>query len=283
MHDQRRGTRRISRTEKSAHRSALGRAKEGGLIRSNSAHHRSDIIHTHLKSGHVGNSVGQAGAAFVEKDKARERCKPCKEARECGLFPIDLNVRYPSRHEHNVSRAFAQNLICDVDAAAMGIPGVWLHGYLAAHRPWRTRYTADGASVLERPCPSCHGGVPWTEILYPGTTRIDGTPHDAVFEGAIAGWMTALGTLPTWRSCLMLSVDRGEAVIICSFRVFRILTQLGHCSRLHGRIACSGRGHSLSSDYRIRVRDVSVLEARIVAGRSSTLVSNQARCTQVAA
>ena len=32
----------------------------------------------------------------------------------------------------------------------------------------------------------------------------------------------------------------------------------------------------------IRVRDVSVLEVRIVAGRSSTLVSNQARCIQVA-
>src|SRR6267142_6059031 len=50
-----------------------------------------------------------------------------------------------------------------------------------------------------RPCPSCHGGVPWTEILYPGTTRIDGTRHDAVFEGAIAGWMTALGTFKTCR------------------------------------------------------------------------------------
>jgi hypothetical protein len=32
---------------------------------------------------------------------------------------------------------------------------------------------------------------------------------------------------------------------------FSPMTQLGHCSRLHGRIACSGRGHSLSSDYRI--------------------------------
>ena len=30
-----------------------------------------------------------------------------------------------------------------------------------------------------------------------------------------------------------------------------LLTQLGHCSRLHCRIACSGRGHSLSSDYRV--------------------------------
>jgi hypothetical protein len=36
------------------------------------------------------------------------------------------------------------------------------------------------------------------------------------------------GTFPTWRSCLMMSVHGGEAEIICSFRVFRILTQGGH-------------------------------------------------------
>jgi hypothetical protein len=40
------------------------------------------------------------------------------------------------------------------------------------------------------------------------------------------------GTFPTWRSCLMMSVHRGEAEIICSFRVFRILTQRG--PRAHG-------------------------------------------------
>src|SRR5712664_3436049 len=38
------------------------------------------------------------------------------------------------------------------------------------------------------------------------------------------------GTFPTWRSCLMMSVDRGEAEIICSFRVFRILTLNGRSS-----------------------------------------------------
>src|SRR5258707_11801949 len=36
------------------------------------------------------------------------------------------------------------------------------------------------------------------------------------------------GTFPTWRSCLMMSVHRGEAETICSFRVFRILTHTGH-------------------------------------------------------
>src|SRR5260370_11403499 len=53
-------------------------------------------------------------------------------------------------------------------------------------------------------------------------------------------------------------------------------------------LACSNcllrlRPQSFVGLSSIRVRDVSVLEVRIVAGRSSTLVSNQAKCIQVAA
>jgi hypothetical protein len=39
--------------------------------------------------------------------------------------------------------------------------------------------------------------------------------------------MSGPGTFRTSRSCLVMSVHRGEAEIICSFRVFRILTQNG--------------------------------------------------------
>ena len=39
--------------------------------------------------------------------------------------------------------------------------------------------------------------------------------------------ISGAGTFPTWRTCLMMSVHRGEAEIICSFRVFRILTHVG--------------------------------------------------------
>src|ERR1700737_3355610 len=37
--------------------------------------------------------------------------------------------------------------------------------------------------------------------------------------------MSLVGTFPTWRSFLMMSVHRGEAEIIYSFRVFRILVE----------------------------------------------------------
>ena len=39
---------------------------------------------------------------------------------------------------------------------------------------------------------------------------------------------SVVGTFRTSRSCLVMSVHRGEAEIICSFRVFRILTHSGH-------------------------------------------------------
>src|SRR5258707_2243089 len=43
----------------------------------------------------------------------------------------------------------------------------------------------------------------------------------------VADEMSVLMHFPTWRSYLVMS-GRGKAEIICSFRVFRILTQLGH-------------------------------------------------------
>src|SRR5215208_4674750 len=65
---------------------------------------------------------------------------------------------------------------------------------------------------------------PWREIVYPGTTRIDGTRHD-VREGAIARWMTALGTNRTCRSNGATSASGSKPENICSPRVFRLLTQ----------------------------------------------------------
>ena len=38
-------------------------------------------------------------------------------------------------------------------------------------------------------------------------------------------FFNTIGTFTTWRSCLKMSVDRGEAEIICSFRVFRFLVE----------------------------------------------------------
>jgi hypothetical protein len=52
--------------------------------------------------------------------------------------------------------------------------------------------------------------------------------------------MSPIGTFQTRRSCLLMSVYGGTAENICSQRVFRILTQLGHLARFGVRDA----GHS---------------------------------------
>jgi transposase len=44
---------------------------------------------------------------------------------------------------------------------------------------------------------------------------------------AVTDFRNKVGTFRTSRSCLVMSVHRGEAEIICYFRVFRILTHCG--------------------------------------------------------
>src|SRR5258706_7062470 len=44
----------------------------------------------------------------------------------------------------------------------------------------------------------------------------------------VADEMSVLMHFPTWRSYLAMSVHVGKAEIICSFRVFRILTRSGN-------------------------------------------------------
>ena len=58
--------------------------------------------------------IREAGAALVEQDKARERIALRQETRQSRLFPIHLDIRDPSRHKHEVSRPFAQNLAGDM-------------------------------------------------------------------------------------------------------------------------------------------------------------------------
>ena len=61
------------------------------------------------------------------------------------------------------------------------------------------------------------------------------------------------------------------------------MTQLGHCSRFHGRMLVPAQATvSFVGLSNIRVR-VSVLEVHIVFGKSSALVSNQAGRILVAA
>jgi hypothetical protein len=86
-----------------------------------------------------------------------------------------------------------------------------------------------GAAVFRR-CWSEHApGGAGTAIVRPSVSRsvhlnpLRSTDLSRLLKLRVRFWY-----FPAWRSRSMMSVHRGEAEIICSFRVFRILTQLRH-------------------------------------------------------
>jgi hypothetical protein len=96
---------RIGRREEHAHRSALGDAEEGGALRAGGVHHRPHVVHPFLQPGKLGDPIRQACAAAVEEDQAREGRQPAEERGEGRVLPRLLDVRHPSRHQHQIERA----------------------------------------------------------------------------------------------------------------------------------------------------------------------------------
>ena len=86
-----------------------------------------------MRSSSVGTpatAVGQPGAALVEEDQARERGEPLEEARAARLLPVQLEVGDEPGHEDQVDRAVADDLVGDVDVAALRVAGLgesWPH------------------------------------------------------------------------------------------------------------------------------------------------------------
>src|SRR5215831_12542135 len=80
-----------------------------------------------LATRHIGDPIGQSGAALVEQDEPRESGKPGQKAGERRFLPNTLDIRYPPQDEHEVMRPRAQNLVCDVDAAAGSISSFGTH------------------------------------------------------------------------------------------------------------------------------------------------------------
>lgn len=86
---------------------------------------RTHIVHPQLERWQalVRHAVGEAGAAFVEQDQARERREPPQKVRVLGHLPALLDIRDPARNPDQVERPLPDNLIGDVDLADLGIKG----------------------------------------------------------------------------------------------------------------------------------------------------------------
>ena len=75
--------------------------------------------------GSATDAIRQAGAALVEQDDARELAEPTEKTGEGRLGPEAIEMRDPPHHEHEVDRSVADDLIRDVDVAAVRVVGRW--------------------------------------------------------------------------------------------------------------------------------------------------------------
>src|SRR5215210_40764 len=113
----------MGRGEQHAHVPAFGMAEQGGVLGADRVHDGANVVHPLLERRQliVGDVVGEAGAALVEQDQARERREPPEEARQLRLLPHELDVRDPAGNVDEIERPLAHDLVGDVDVAASGV------------------------------------------------------------------------------------------------------------------------------------------------------------------
>jgi hypothetical protein len=90
-------------------------------------HHGAYVVHSVFEWRRRGNRVGKPRAPLVEQDQPRERGKPVEEAGDPRVSPLQVQVRDEARHEDEVERPIADDLVRDVDLTALRVVGVWGH------------------------------------------------------------------------------------------------------------------------------------------------------------
>ncbi len=113
----------MSGREQDAHRPALGDPEQGRPLGPGGVHDRPDVVDPLLERRHLGDGVGQPGAALVEDDQARERAEPLEEASERRRLPLELEVGGEAEHEDQVDRPVADDLVGDRGVAGLGVLG----------------------------------------------------------------------------------------------------------------------------------------------------------------
>ena len=107
--------------EQDAHRPALGDPEQGRPLGPGGVHDRPDVVDPLLEGRHLGDRVGQPGAALVEEDQARERAEPLEEASERRRLPLELEVGGEAEDEDQVDRPVADDLVGDRGVAGLGV------------------------------------------------------------------------------------------------------------------------------------------------------------------
>ena len=90
--------------------------------------HRAQIVHSCLQRGELAALVGDAGAALVVEDQPERAREPFIELAPVRMLPAVDEVGRVIRHENQVGRGIADDLVGDRDAAIPDVPDIRAHG-----------------------------------------------------------------------------------------------------------------------------------------------------------
>ena len=97
---------------------ALGPAQQHRVLGADGVDHGSDVIDLLLQRRRPSETAGHPVPAPVEQDQPSERREPSLKRPEERHLPADLDVRRVRRHEHDVKRTAARDLIRDLRISA---------------------------------------------------------------------------------------------------------------------------------------------------------------------
>jgi hemerythrin-like domain-containing protein len=106
-------------------RATLGEAEDRGLLRPGGIHDCTDVRHLGLEIGETieRHRIGEARSPPVEDDQAPDGRQPPPLARQLRELPERLDVVHPTLDQHQVERAFAHDLVREVDLAVLRVLG----------------------------------------------------------------------------------------------------------------------------------------------------------------
>jgi hypothetical protein len=123
------GTLGIGRGEQHAHRAALGAAHEHGSLRADRIHDGPQVVHPLFQRREISDRdrVGEPGAALIESDQSCKRAKAANATREWWILPSVLQVGNEAQHPDEINQAIPNDLIGNVDIAALSVERLGLH------------------------------------------------------------------------------------------------------------------------------------------------------------
>ncbi len=119
---------------RAGHRRALVAAEDDRPLRADRVEHRPHVLHPRLEVRKERSAVGEAGTALVEQDQPERLREPFVERAPVPRLPVVDEVGEEVRHEHQVGRGIADDVVRDRDVAVPGRSGCRAASLRRRHR-----------------------------------------------------------------------------------------------------------------------------------------------------